>query len=190
MTEIITPTTELEAINAILASVGEAPVDSIDDSFTDAQLARNLLTQESRRLQTKGWHFNTELEVSLTPDNSGVLWLPANTLSVVQADTNIVQRGRKLYDRSRQSYEFTTGITANLIVALQFEELPEAARAFVTIRAGRRFQDRLGGDRVMHQIHANDEMAAWAAFMDYEAEASDANMLKNSPLVARMKGMR
>ena len=46
--EILTPTTELEAVNAMLASIGEAPADSLDDSITDAQLARQLLTQESR----------------------------------------------------------------------------------------------------------------------------------------------
>ena len=35
MPEFLTPTTELEAVNAILASVGESPVDAIDGEFLD-----------------------------------------------------------------------------------------------------------------------------------------------------------
>ena len=191
MTEIITPTTELEAVNAILASVGEAPVVSLDDSFTDAQLARQLLAQESRRVQSSSWHFNTEVGVTLTPDHEGFIWLPANTFRVLIADNrDIVQRGRRLYDRANHTYVFTEEITADLVVGLPFDELPESLRLFLTIRAGRRFQDRLQGDRVLHEFQAQDEMAAWAAFQNYEAEVGNYNILNNNPLVMRMKGRR
>ena len=44
MPEFLTPTTELEAVNAILASVGESPVDALDGEFVDAEIARGLLT--------------------------------------------------------------------------------------------------------------------------------------------------
>ena len=41
MPEFLTPTTELEAVNAILASVGESPVDALDGEFVDAEIASN-----------------------------------------------------------------------------------------------------------------------------------------------------
>lgn len=191
MPEFLSPTTELEAVNAILASVGEAPVDAIDGEFVDASSAKSLLTQESRRVQTKGWTFNTELEMTLQPDEDGIIWLPDNTLRFVYADNTIVQRGSKLYDRTNHTNVFTEDLTdVELIVGLAFDELPEALRLFLTLRAGRRFQDRLQSDQILHQIQLRDEIAAWASFMDYEAEQGQYNVLKNNRLALRMKANR
>jgi hypothetical protein len=191
MPDFLTPTTELEAINSILASVGEAPVDAIDGEFVDASVAQLLLTQESRRVQTKGWTFNTETDVTLTPDVDGIIWVPQNTLRFVYSDNTIVQRGLKLYDRANHTNVFTDELTeVELVVGLVFDELPEALRLFLALRAGRRFQDRLQSDQVLHQFQARDELAAWAAFMDYEAEQGQYNVLKNNRLALRLKANR
>jgi len=42
-----TPATELETVNAVLASVGESPVDALGVDFVDAVIASNLLLEES-----------------------------------------------------------------------------------------------------------------------------------------------
>lgn len=191
MTELVTPTTELEAVNAILASVGEAPVVSLDDSFTDAQIARQLLTQESRRVQTSSWHFNTEKNVPLTPDANGHIWLPPNVFRVLYRENrDIVQRGRRLYNRAERTYVFDEPVVADLIVGLPFDELPESLRLFLMIRAGRRFQDRLQGERVLHEFQAQDELSAWSAFLNYEAEVGNYNIFNDNPLILRMKRRR
>ena len=62
-----TPATELETLNAVLASVGESPVDALGVDFVDAVIASNLLLEESRAAQTEGWHFNTENVYASTP---------------------------------------------------------------------------------------------------------------------------
>lgn len=187
--ELITPTTELEAVNAILASVGESPVQSLDGDFVDAELAQNLLTQVSRQVQVQGWSFNTEYDFPLTPKTNGEIELPSNTLKVtIAGEPQLVMRGSKLYDSANRTYVFTEAKQATLVIALLFEELPEALRQFLFMRAGRRFQDRLEGDQVLNRFYQSDEMAAWAAFQNYEAEVQQLNVIRQSTTISRIKG--
>lgn len=193
----MTPTSELDAVNAMLSSIGESLINDFDDKFADAAVARDLLTQEVRALQNATWVFNTELEYALKPDSSKQINLPQNVLRVINIDSadaavpsDVVQRGQKLYDRRRQSYEFNSTVICDLVVALQFDEMPEAARRFVFVRAARKFQDRMQADASLHQIQTRDEVSAWAALQNFEAEEAQWNLLERSPLNARMKRMR
>lgn len=187
----ITPLTELEAVNAILATIGETPLNSLENLNADGELARYFLKSHSAQTQVKGWTFNTEEDYSLEPNSSGEIWLPSNTLKFLTSDHTIVQRGLRLYDRAKHSYtSFATAITADLVVGLPFEELPETLRQYLTLAAGRAFQDSLEGERVTHEISSRDELVAWATFMNYEAEVGGYNMLSNYELTLRLKGAR
>lgn len=189
--ETLELTDELSAVNAILFSVGEAPIPSLDNVFTDAEAARDLLRQRLRAVQLTGWTFNTDLNFTLTPDNQGRIFLPQNTLKHKFEDTNLVVRGNKLYDRTNHTYEFTAAVTAiELVTLLAFDECPEAMRLFVTIAAGRRFQDRYQGDQILHSFQAKDEIATWSTLLNYEAEVAQFNMLSGNALLARLKGGR
>lgn len=189
--ETLELTDELSAVNAILFSVGEAPIVTLDDVFTDAEAARDLLRQRLRAVQLTGWTFNTDLSYSFSPDNSGIVRLPPNTLKAAFEDTNLVLRGSKVYDRVNHTYEFTTAVNVlELVQLLAFDECPEALRLFVTIAAGRRFQDRYQGDQVLHAFQAKDEVSAWASLLNYEAEVAQFNMLSKNALIARLKGGR
>lgn len=188
---LIQCTTELEAVNSILASVGESPIDSFSDEFTDARIARDLLAQESRRAQLIGWTVNTEIEYPLVRDVGGKIAVPRNTLRVIFEDNeDVVQRGVYLYDRKRHTDVFLQDLQADLVVALDFESLPESLRQFIVIRAGRRFQDRYQGDATLHKFQRDDEIAAWAAALNYEAEIAQWNVLTQSALNQRLKRFR
>lgn len=188
-TELIVPTTELEAVNAILASVGESPVTSLDGDFVDAELAQNLLTQVSRQTQAHGWSFNTEEEYPLAPNGEGKIILPSNTLKVkVVGSPEYVMRGSKLYNKAERTDVFTEAVEATIVFALPYEELPEALRQFLFMRAGRRFQDRLEGDQVLNRFYQADELAAWATFQNHEAEVQQLNVITMSTTISRIKG--
>lgn len=64
-------TTELEALNAMLASIGEAPYDDTSDfsggNSADAQMALNILRDVCREVQSEGWKFNTEFGYEVAP---------------------------------------------------------------------------------------------------------------------------
>lgn len=56
-------TTELDAVNAMLAAIGEAPVADIATAQADAPVAVQLLKECAREVQSWGWRFNTEFEL-------------------------------------------------------------------------------------------------------------------------------
>ena len=53
-------TQELPAVNEILASVGQAPVTTLDQTNPDVAIAYDTLLQVSREVQAEGWTFNKE----------------------------------------------------------------------------------------------------------------------------------
>ena len=67
----VAATTELESINIMLAAIGEAPINSLTGTLpVDARLAQSTLTEVSKEVQSEGWSFNTEIDVTLTRDVS------------------------------------------------------------------------------------------------------------------------
>lgn len=66
-----TPTTELEAVNTMLAAIGQPPLPPATDLATateaDVQIAVNTLWKASREVLTGGWRFNTLFGFQLEP---------------------------------------------------------------------------------------------------------------------------
>lgn len=178
-------------MNAILASVGESPIVTLDNTFVDAELARDLLRQTLRSTQTAGWHFNTEINWPLTPDNLGRVFVPPNLLKYEFEDKNYIVRGTRLYNRDTRSYTFTAEVTLlTAVMFLPFDLCPEAMRRFAYVSAGRRFQDKYQGGEVLHQFQAKDETAAWAALLNYEADVQKFNVLSSSGTMQRIRQNR
>jgi len=175
----LTLTTKLDAVNTIIACVGESPVNSLDaDLNSDAALALNTLNEVLREVQSRGWHFNTENR-TLVRDGSGRIPLASNIVRVDtdhsdQPDLDIAIRGGFAYDRGKATDQFTADIKdASLVLLLEFEDLPEPARRYVMIRAGRMFSDRMVGSEKHNAYNSRDEMMAWADMRAYENDTAD-----------------
>jgi hypothetical protein len=179
----LTPTTKLEAVNVCLTNIGEAPVASLTGLQVDAQVASSIIDEVSREVQTNGWHWNTEVH-TLSPNISNQILLPANTLRVdtVEKDSSldVIQRGMKLYDRKDNTYTFTAPLRLHLTVGLDFDEIPEAARRYITMRSSRVFQERTLGSESLSKFNRADEQSAWALLQHEEAETGDHNMITDS----------
>lgn len=169
--------TELEAINVMLSVIGEAPINTLEGAATvDVIQAKAILAQVSREVQSVGWHFNTEREYPLLPDVNGEIILASNMVFVdadTEPDIDVAQRGNKLYDRKHHTFQFTASIKAEVIYLLAFEELPQVARQFITIRAARIFQDRMVGSETLHGYSADDEKKALADLKELEGDSGD-----------------
>jgi hypothetical protein len=64
----LTLTTELDAVNLMLSTIGEAPINDLSASgLGDVAAAKTRLALTSRSIQTAGWHFNTEIDYELSP---------------------------------------------------------------------------------------------------------------------------
>lgn len=187
----LVPTTELDAINAMLDSIGEQPIASlVDIEAPDAGTALRRLHQVSRETQLLGWYWNTDPATPLTPNDDGELTLPANTLKVIldqrHSTEEFVQRGTRLYDRKNRTYTFTKVYYADLVMALPFEDLPEAARQYIMLRAAQIFQQGVLGSEKLDAFAKEAMQRAWAALEVAESETGRYNIFRGSWDTARV----
>lgn len=70
----LSATTELQAINAMLAGIGEQPLppdtELTDSGMADVAMAVELLRDTTRTVLTMGWRFNTDIGFGLLPDST------------------------------------------------------------------------------------------------------------------------
>ncbi len=189
----LTLTTELDAINIMLGTIGESPINSLDAAtgVVDAVTARSILSEVAVQVQEEGWHFNTDYEFVLTPDASTKeIYVAPNTIEVdvspYTSDVDVAIRGNRLYDRKNKTYQFQKDIKADLTILLEFNELPQAARHYITIRAARVFQQRVVGSQLLGAYTDQDEARALRAMRRYEARTGDYNILTGNYSVMRV----
>lgn len=192
MTEL-TATTELDAVNIMLGTIKESPVTTLEDNESvDAATALSVLREISKMIQSRVWHFNTDTEVTLTRNGDGEVTLPSNCVRVdyakghEQYNVDPVQRGTRLYDRKNQTYVFDADPVVDMTVLLSFDELPEPARYYITIKAARVFQRRTLGSETLDSFVEDDELRALVAMMDFDGDTADLNILSGDWSVFRV----
>ena len=186
-----TLTSKLEAVNSMLGHIGESPVNSISNTNAlpvSAATAISALDEISRAVQSEGWQFNTEVNVSLSPAGDGTITLSGDILELDPIDTSIdvVQRGLSLFDRSNNTSVFTKDLKVNQTRLLDWDSLPEPARRYITLRASRVFQGRIVGSRELEALIARDEYKAYAALMDFDSGSSDRTIFDSYDVATRI----
>jgi hypothetical protein len=187
MTSITTASTELEAINTMLSTIGEAPVSSLSGTLpNEVSTAQSILNEVNRDVQSQGWHFNIELEYPLSLDSNSKIPLATN---IVRVELNpnkyskntydVIQRGLFLYNRQGRSLVFDKDLEATVVILLDFTEIPEQARRYITIRASRIFVDRMIGSSEMRGYTSQDETIALASLKQAETSTADHNIFNN-----------
>ncbi|CAA2141607.1 hypothetical protein [Hyphomicrobium sp. ghe19] len=186
----VTPTTELEAVNTMLAAISESPVSTLDDdTVVDAAMARDTLRNEMRGLQSEGWQWNTDYEYVLTPNANNEIEIPATAAFIdpsASEGKDYVWRGTRLYDRAGKTYTITKSVKVDIIWMLGFDEMPEPFRRYCYIKAIRKFVDEQMGDQALHQFTEMDEAKAAAAFRRMENKTANFNILRDSYSTARI----
>lgn len=182
-----TGTTELSAVNTMLAAIGEAPINSLEgDTTVTVDIAQNILADESRRFQAMGWHFNTDYEYPFVPDIDGYITIASNVVSVdVRASEyaskyDPVIRAGKLYDRNEKTNIWTETIKADVTWLFDYTDLPEPAKQYIMIRSARIFSERILGSELLARFTQDDEARAYAAFRNYDGEQADYNIFSNA----------
>ena len=178
----LVPINELQAVNMLLAAIGEAAVSSLETATTvDVTQAKNLLSNINREVQQKGWHFNTEWDVILSLDSDSRIPLGTSILSIYSPTKLTTIRGREgssfLYDLDNNT--FTWGASVNdavTITLLDFEDIPQTARQYITTKAARIFQEEIIGQVSAEAVNRQEEVEAYADLMDDEGERSGFNV--------------
>jgi hypothetical protein len=186
-----TLTSKLEAVNSMLGHIGESPVNSISNTNAlpvSAATAISALDEVSRAVQSEGWNFNTEVNVSLSPSGDGTITLSDDIIEMDPIDTSVdvVQRGLSLFDRSNNTTVFTSDLKVNQTRLLDWDSLPEPARRYIALSASRVFQGRVVGSRELEALIARDEYTARAKLLEFDAGSADRTIFDNYDVASRI----
>ena len=177
-------TSKLEAVNKALQMMGEAPVNSLQGLFGLGNLAETTIDSVSRKLQTEGWSFNTDYQVSLVRDSTTNHISVGSNVSRIYVDPyeypdiDVVQRGSKLYDRKNNTYEFEKNLKVDMTIILDWDDLPEHARVYIMTKTGRELQESMIGSKDLTEINMVLEQEARTQFLEEETTLSEHNMLR------------
>jgi hypothetical protein len=178
-------TSKLEAVNTMLSLIGEAAVNSLTTNLSaDVALAIRTLDEQDRQLQLRGWNWNTDHEVSITPDSDGRYvwqtdWIRFDVDDqFAQTDVNIERRGGYLWNAAKNTDVFTQGsFKGTLTRYIDWDDMPERARNYVMVRSARIFLTRTLGDESRAGYAIDDERHAKIALEEAETEQAEYNIL-------------
>ena len=178
--------TELEAVNVLLTTIGEAPVNTLSGKqTTDVAIAQQILNEVNREVQSRGWHFNTEYDVELIPDNSKHITPPTDAVRIDVEDLDTVIRNNKLFRLDTRTNLFEAKIKARIIYLQDFLVLPEPARRYIATRAARIYSDRMLNSESMNRFLVRDEQSALIDLKEFEGDTTKHSMM-DSFSVARI----
>lgn len=185
------PTTEqLDAVNEMLAAVGQAPVNQLEATNPDVALAFDTLTRTSREVQAEGWTFNKEYKVTRSrvnvvsgsvtetrveiPDDIVYMDLcsthtNASHDSVIRSDNG----KRYLYDRQNHTFNFDFDPEVNIIYEYDYVNLPKPIQDYVLARACAVFSTRLVGDQFQFQILKQAEAERKVNALEFDCNQGD-----------------
>ncbi len=185
--------TELDAVNSILMSVGESPVNTLSVQSPEVVIAQKTLQQVCREILSEGWKFNTETQYPITLNTNDEVVIPANVLQIdlnrfrhpdafdtIRKTDNGIQ---KLYDLHDHTYKFTNTsggkIYVDIIWMIEFGDIPQVFRDYITVRAARIASNRMVNNPEAAELIAQDEAQARATALEYDTNQGDYNIFNN-----------
>ena len=185
------PTIEqLDAVNEMLAAVGQAPVNQLEATNPDVALAFDTLSRTSREVQAEGWTFNKEYKVKRTRVNVRVgqvtetrINIPDDIVfmdlcksysnssqdSVIRTDLG----DRYLYDRKNHTFNFTYDPEVDIVYEFKYIDLPKPIQDYVLARACAVFASRLVGDSQLYQILKTAEAERKVTALEFDCNQGD-----------------
>ena len=176
--------TELQFVNQILMSVGQAPVTTFERTNPDVAICWDTLMEVSREVQSEGWTFNREYDYPMSPNGDKHIVYPLNALQIdISKNPNYyngykydtVKRDNKLYDRRRHTDEWDEIIYCDVKWLYAIEDLPIPIQDYITCKAAATVSSRIVGDPNQYQMLQQKEAYARAMAIEYETQQGDYN---------------
>lgn len=198
--------TKLEAVNDMLWTIGESPVQSIGTGLGDAAIAEAVLDRVSREVQLKGWHVNTLRNYTLSKNSDNQFVLPADTLRVDTVDPTggrrettpsysshidaVMRRSSDgttwlMFDKDNntETWDTETELTTNIVKFLEYENLTPALQVYIWNVAAQRFQNGAMGSKVLFEITDLMVTRAETQAVQEDTMNEDVNILRDNPHV-------
>jgi len=170
---------ELPAVNQILASVGQAPVTTLDQTNPDVAIAYDTLLQVSREVQAEGWSFNTEENIKESPDANGYILYPANVLQMdlthnsSNYNKDVIKKNGRLYDKIEHTDVWTDDVYVDKLFWFDWVDLPTVMQDYIVAKAAVTVSSRIVGDGEQYEMLQQREAYCRAAVMEYECNQGD-----------------
>ena len=179
---------ELDAVNSILMTVGESPVNTLNTQSPEVAIAQNTLREVAREVLAEGWVFNSEYEIKFTVDQNDQVPLSDAVLQVdasrfYHLDTyNVIRKEGKLYDRyeHRNTFPDESIMYLDVIWMYAFEDIPQSFRDYITTKASRIASMRMVSDLEIAKGLENDEVVARASAIEYDTRQADYNVFNDN----------
>lgn len=181
-------TTTLDVLNHMLNVIGEDPVTTEDSDHPSALSAMVELNRVTKELQTRGWWFNTEYGLNLSPNENGQIIIPSTTLYIDPTDSSskLVRRGGKLYDPINHTFNIGKSVPVDVVLLLPVEDLPEVAAMYLMHACAYDFYVNDDGDETKSNRLETRMNKAWANLQSEELKVTNLNA-NNRPAAARLR---
>lgn len=189
--------TELDVVNDCLSTLGELPVNALDDDHNLIAAARRAFRTCTLREQGKQWWFNTE-KVTLVRDSDNYIWTPADAIRCDPVDDTLgyIQRGRRLYDPgtgiqgTEAGYKMTMPtLVCWLVRQLEFEDLPPSVQVLVGVATQLKFMAAYDADSQRYRQLLAEYQEAYMTVNSEHIRNSDANLLEKHPTIGRLRAI-
>lgn len=178
----------LSAVNACLGTLGELPVNDVDEDHPLVPAALTKIRQETAFLQADLWWFNVEYPTLFPDPLHKTIRVPTDCVgvdSLTQYPRYAVRAG-KLYNLDAGTDQFEAPMRVRLHRALPFDDMPILARALVQARAARKFHADYDGDQAKMQRLSADEQSAYMVFNAEHIRNAKANMMNRTGVASIM----
>jgi len=157
----------------------------------EVAIAQKTLRQVCREIQAEGWSYNTENEYPINTDTNNQVKVPNN---VLQMDLSIFQHGKdydvvirsdngvkKVYDKKGHTFTFENQdkLYFDMVWMIDFEDLPQTFKDYITIRASRVASNRMVNSQPSAKLLEADEALARASAIEYENRQADHNIFND-----------
>lgn len=111
-----TRSTKLEAVNVILTVVGESETNTLTGTVPyEVSLAETILDETIREMCQDSYVFNTETDITLTPDVSDNINVPTNYIQIRGSEEDYVIRSGLLYSMRAKTDTFDNEIVVDVV---------------------------------------------------------------------------
>ncbi len=183
----LSETTQLSAFNRIMAAVQRAAVSVVPNSpDAEQEQALNALDDASREVLSEGRSFNTDLEYDLVPSSDEIA-VPADAISIEvlpeyrDGDKFDIREG-KLYNLTDSTFTITRTLKARVAFQVEFENMPETIRQYVTAKAARMFEESVQGSQQAGRRLRIREAETKAAVEKEETKVHSPNLFYGGPI--------
>ena len=185
-TTTVTIDTELSAVNAILGSIGQAPISGIDFNNPEISFIYNILKEVNQDVQNEGWTFNLEYHIKENVNASdNKIIIESDVIRIDNTDEwdrtrDFVRRKDsdgiwKMYDRVNHTFEYPDDeyFYVNKVRLLNFEDIPTCFQRYIIYKASGRAAVQLVSNAGLQRMLSTFEGQARATCIEYECQQGD-----------------